>query len=59
MRYEEFSFLSISILVALGVDAVLCWLLIPMYGSIGAAIATGFSAALANGAFFLRSRTVM
>lgn len=56
MRYKQFRFLSLTILLALAVHVALCILLIPARGAIGAATATTISAALANLAFFRRAQ---
>ncbi len=56
---SQFRFLSLSILAALAGEIALCWVLIPLQGALGAAIAMALSAALANGGFFLRSRAVL
>lgn len=55
LRYEAFRFLALAIVAALAAHVALCFLLIPSYGAIGAAISTAISAALANTAFYLRA----
>lgn len=59
MRYERFSFLFFLVLLALLIHISICTILIPGFGSVGAAIAMLIAAATITTSIYLQSRKLM
>lgn len=56
MKFEDFKFLFIIIIIAVTVNCILNFLMIPLYGSLGAALATLITFGFSNYITFLRAR---